>query len=329
MQTTFVSTTGKTNSTIPFGPPPTAPLVPAPSGSLSCSAAASDLITALRASPIYKSYERAFGDATGLPVTLRAVESWQLPHHGQRHENPFCALMASKSRTCAACLQVQQQLSERAAHAPQSVTCCFGLTDTGVPVRLGDRLIGFLQTGQVLRQKPTSAQFQRILRLLDEWGVSLDRQELREAFFASRVLSRKENEAVVSLLVIFAQHLSLVSNQIVLQQANAEPPMIVRARAYIHEHQAEDFSLGDVARAVHASTFYLCKMFKKATGVNFTDYVSRLRIEKARNLLLNPNLRVSEIAYEVGFQSLTHFNRVFKNVLGQSPTQFRARLRGA
>ena len=68
-------------------------------------------------------------------------------------------------------------------------------------------------------------------------------------------------------------------------------------------------------------------MFKKATGINFTDYVSRVRIEKAKNLLLNPNLRVSEVAYEVGFQSLTHFNRVFKRVQGQSPTDYRGQLR--
>ena len=67
-------------------------------------------------------------------------------------------------------------------------------------------------------------------------------------------------------------------------------------------------------------------MFKKVTGINYTDYVSRVRIESAKNLLLNPNLRVSEIAYEVGFQSLTQFNRMFKRVFGQSPTAFRARL---
>ena len=65
------------------------------------------------------------------------------------------------------------------------------------------------------------------------------------------------------------------------------------------------------------------------TGINFTEYVSRLRTEKAKNLLLNPNLRVSEIAYEVGFQSLTHFNRVFKKVVGESPTEYRGHLRMA
>jgi AraC-like DNA-binding protein len=92
------------------------------------------------------------------------------------------------------------------------------------------------------------------------------------------------------------------------------------------EHLSEELSLGRVAKAVNASSFYFCKLFKKATGVNFIDYISRLRIEKAKNLLLNPSCRVSEIAFEVGFQSLTHFNRVFKKISGLSPSQYRAQL---
>ena len=115
-------------------------------------------------------------------------------------------------------------------------------------------------------------------------------------------------------------------HQIVLSQSNSEPPVISRAKAFIAENQAEDITLGQVAKAVNTSTFYFCKMFKKVTGINFTDYVSRVRIEKAKNLLLNPNLRISEIAYAVGFQSLTHFNRVFKKISGNSPTDYRAHL---
>jgi AraC-like DNA-binding protein len=69
-------------------------------------------------------------------------------------------------------------------------------------------------------------------------------------------------------------------------------------------------------------------MFKKGTGINFTEYLSRVRIERSKNLLLNPHLRVSEIAFEVGFQSLTHFNRVFKNTVGESPSHYREQLLG-
>jgi AraC-like DNA-binding protein/ligand-binding sensor protein len=284
------------------------------------------LIEALADSKIYQDYERAFSEATGLPVALRSVESWQLPHHGKRFENPFCASIAQKSRACAACLQVQQRLSETATREPQTVKCPVGLCDTAIPVRMGDQLIGFLTTGQVFCKKPTEAQFNRTKKLLADWGVQTNAGDLREAYFDTRVLSSRQYESVVKLLTIFAQHLSMVSNQIVVQEQNAEPPVIARAKQFITEHQADDLSLGQVAKSVHTSKFYFCKMFKKATGINFTDYLSRVRTERAKNLLLNPNLRVSEIAYEVGFQSLTHFNRVFKRILGRSPTDYRGQL---
>lgn len=285
-----------------------------------------NLAEALSNSKIYQDYERAFSEATGLPVALRPVESWQLPHHGRRAENPFCAMMATKSRACAACLQTQQKLSESARHDAATETCQVGMCDTAVPVRLGDKLVGFLHTGQIFRRKPSAAQFERVTKLVDEWGIQVDREKLKTAYFDTHVLSQKEHEAVVKLLQIFAQHLAMLTNQIFVQQQNAEPPVITRAKEFIKQHQTEDISLGQVAKAVNTSTFYFCKMFKKVTGINFTDYVSRVRIENAKNLLLNPNLRVSEIAYEVGFQSLTHFNRVFKKVLGQSPTEYRDKI---
>jgi AraC-like DNA-binding protein/ligand-binding sensor protein len=288
-----------------------------------------NFVDILTHSKIYQDYERAFTDATGLPVSLRPVESWQLPHRGKKSENPFCAMMAQRSGTCAACLRMQEQLSQSAQSEPQSLTCFSGMSDTAVPVRVGENLIGFLQTGQVFRRKPNEAQFSRVSKQLEEWGLQPGGAELREAFFSTRVLTRREHDAMVTLLRIFALHLSSVSNQVLVRQENAEPPMITRAKDFIAKNQGEALSLTQVARAVNTSTFYFCKMFKKFTGLNFTDYVSRTRIEKAKNLLLNPNLRVSEIAFEVGFQSLTHFNRVFKKIVGESPTEYRGEVASA
>ena len=67
-------------------------------------------------------------------------------------------------------------------------------------------------------------------------------------------------------------------------------------------------------------------MFKRAMGLNFVDYVARFRVEKAKNLLQNPKFRVSEVAYEVGFQSLSQFNRTFRRIIGASPREWRATL---
>ena len=134
--------------------------------------------------------------------------------------------------------------------------CQAGLCDTAVPVRMGGQLIGFLTTGQVFRKKPTEAQFKRTTKLLAEWGVQSDMKELRAAYFDTRVLSARQHESTVKLLTIFAEHLSMVSNQIVVREQNAEPPVIARAKQFIADHQTEELSLDLVAKSVNTSKFY-------------------------------------------------------------------------
>jgi len=284
------------------------------------------LIETLTHSEMYQDYERAYTETTGLPMTLRPVETWQLPLHGKRKENRFCAMMADKSHTCAACLQMQERLAQDAMNKRCTMTCAYGLCETAVPVKLGPQTVGFLQTGQVMRHKPTEASFKRAVGQAEKLGVDIDNEEAKQAYFETPVVSQKKLDSVSHLLAIFADHLSLKSNQMAVRQANAEPPVIAKAKKFIEAHYTEDLSLGQVAQAVHTSIFYFCKLFRKVTGVTFTEFVSRTRVEKSKNLLLNPNLRVSEIAFEVGFQSLTHFNRTFKSIMSQSPTEYRGQL---
>ncbi len=150
---------------------------------------------------------------------------------------------------------------------------------------------------------------------------------LHQAHFGTRVLSLKQQAAATRLLSVFAQHLALAGNHLLVQRKVAEPAVIGQARAFIHEHQAEGLSLGQVARAARVSRFHLCKLFRQVTGLAFTDYVSRLRIERAKTLLLDPNQRVGTVAAEVGFGSVTHFNRVFRRVLGYCASEYRRRMR--
>ena len=104
----------------------------------------------------------------------------------------------------------------------------------------------------------------------------------------------------------------------------AEPVQIWKARKFIEEHSEEELSLRRVAKAVNISANHLSEKFKQVTGINFVDYVARVRFEEARDLLLNSNRRISEIAFAAGFQSLSQFNRLFKRISGKSPTQYRA-----
>ena len=114
------------------------------------------------------------------------------------------------------------------------------------------------------------------------------------------------------------------SKQVRLQNGDrAERVEIWKARKFIEEHSSEELSLTRVAQAVNMSGNYLSEKFKDVTGVNFVEYVARVRFEEACDFLENGDRRISEIAFAVGFQSLSQFNRTFKKLSGTSPTQYR------
>jgi AraC-like DNA-binding protein len=290
------------------------------------SAESRSLVDQLKRSQIYRDYEGAFRETTGLPISLRPVEAFDLPHHGDPNENPFCMLMAKSNHSCAACLQLQRKIEDQAKLEPKTLKCFAGLCDSAVPVRVGENLIAFLNTGQILLHKPTQKMFAKTTRSLLKWGTDVDLKRLEEAYFQSRVVTRKQLESVLRLLSVFAQHLSGLGNQLMVSNESAESPAVARARVFIAEHHADEVALGDVAKAVNMSAFYFCKTFKRSTGMTFTDYLARVRVEKVKNLLLNPHKRVSEAAFEAGFQSLSQFNRVFRRVAGEAPSAYRERV---
>jgi AraC-like DNA-binding protein len=262
----------------------------------------------------------------GLPLNIRGNDSWSPAHHGKQDHKSFAAILAHFNKARAACLKAQIDASREAESTVRTATWFAGFSESAVPVYAGDHILGFLETGEVMLKNPTKRHFASVSRQLRAWGYTTDWKELERAYFRSRVLPSDQYQAMLGLLKIFALQLSALSNQIILEHNNAEPLLVRRARQFISQHKLEVLSLSSVAHASGASLFHFCKVFKKSTGLRFTDYVARVRLEDARIELLNPNRRISEVAYDVGFQSLTQFNRIFKRVVGRCPTQFREAL---
>ena len=288
-----------------------------------------DLVARIETSQLFLDYRSAFETATGLPLTIRAAGSFQPPLAGSSRMNPFCALMASRNKSCAACLELQQRAEQESCGQSKTLECFAGLHDSVIPIQLGESVVAYLQTGQVMFRAPTERKFKAAVRQLEEWSAVGDVVELETAYFQTRVLARPNYEAAVRLLGSFAAHLALLSNELMIKEASAEPVAVAKARTFISEHLDEELSLTAVARAASMSAFYFCKIFKAAVGLTFTDYVARTRVEKTKHLLLNPNVRISEAAFAVGFQSLSQFNRVFRRITGESPTHYRHHLHGA
>jgi len=283
------------------------------------------LVIHLQRTQIFRDYERAFRETTGLPLVLRPAEAAVHPHQSDPKVNPVCAVMAESNQTCATCLKLQRRLEDEAHLSPKTLHCFGGLCNSAVPVRVGENLIAFLQTGQVLLHAPTRARFERATRELLRWGAEVDLKRLEDAYFQSKVSTPKQYDSILRLLTIFAQHLGALSNQLIVQEKSSESPAITKARTFIVEHHADELSLGQVARAVNLSAFYFCKTFKSATGMSFTEFLARVRVEKARHLLLDSQKQIIEAAYEAGFQSLSQFYRVFRRIAGETPTRYRER----
>lgn len=283
------------------------------------------MLTALSKSQIYRDYNEALEEATGRPLDFNAPGLKVF--RPEKEEAPaFCALMAKSNQSCAECYALQKKLEKRAKLDPKNLKCFAGLCETAVPVRVGENLIAFLYSGHVLVDSPDQVQFNRVAEQLIRWGTQVDLKQAQDAYFAATVLSPTQYQWLVRLLAIFAQQLAACGTQLAVQQTRSQPSAVSRARKIIDLRYQEDISLSKIAGLVNVSATYFSEVFKKATGMNFVEYVARVRIEQAKHLLQNPNKRIGEIALEAGFHSLSQFNRDFKRFTGQAPKAFRATL---
>ena len=97
---------------------------------------------------------------------------------------------------------------------------------------------------------------------------------------------------------------------------------IASVLAYLKNHREERLRLEDVARAFFVTPAYLSRSFKACTGLSFVTYLNHLKVERAKELLLREG-SVTQVSLELGYESLTHFERVFRQIAGLSPTEWR------
>ncbi|MCL2351718.1 MAG: helix-turn-helix domain-containing protein [Firmicutes bacterium] len=100
--------------------------------------------------------------------------------------------------------------------------------------------------------------------------------------------------------------------------------LIESAKSYVGKHYMENLTLTEVADHVYLSEYYFCRYFKKKTGMNFVDYLNRVRIERAQALLSGTNLKTAEICARTGYISIKYFHKKFKELTGATPREYRS-----
>jgi two-component system, response regulator YesN len=154
-------------------------------------------------------------------------------------------------------------------------------------------------------------------RLMSEMGIETD-----TPVYSFQAQDCRQLRAETGLLLDRMRH------SYVEHYNQVEPNTILKIKQYIIEHSQQDISLDGLAKQVGLSPIYISKLFKEKLGINYIDFLTECRIEKAKKLMIDPEISLKEISFEVGYHEPNYFSKVFKKMCGLSPKEYRKTLLG-
>ncbi|MTI47134.1 response regulator [Sporosalibacterium faouarense] len=148
----------------------------------------------------------------------------------------------------------------------------------------------------------------------------INESDYKEQIFIMKLLKTKEvNELMPNFSTYIKQMLLDINNN---REKQLEG-IIIEAIEFIKENYNKNVSLRDVAKNLNMSYHYFSKFFKESIGKNFVDYVTDIRMSKAKELLENEDYSIKAISFDIGYNDPNYFSKIFKKYFGMSPTEFR------
>lgn len=261
----------------------------------------------------------------GIVIDFANAEGKSLRLSTLQHFNPFCAKLRSSPGGNESCRQCDWAGSRSARLTGESsiYRCHAGLTDIVVPLfdRNGN-YIGGITSGQFLREGDTPASPEEITETAVKHG--LDPEELDRLYRRTRVLSDIQVQGLREYLQVIGQIITNTHNNLVFLETIDSPDKIALIKQYVEDHYMTPLNVPETARRFYLSSGHFSHFFRREVGVSFMNYVNMYRISKTEEFLRQTECRISEIASLCGFGSISQFNRVFRNITGRSPREFRS-----
>ena len=277
----------------------------------------------LAASPTVREQQVAFTCATGVPLTLSAASAQALA------EGTFCVKGCLGGHSGEACRNKLLRAEKRAVTrlGPVQYCCPSGLVKILVPVFIAGHHAGMLLAGPFALHSLDQARLERLTQRLEKIGLGDRAERLQTTWRYTPQLSSAKCRAAETLLRMFGKYLEEMGRHF-LESHSSVPssPLLKKIETFLAECRDGQVSLKEVAARVNLSPCHFCSVFKKQTGLTFSQYRVKQRLETACKLLGDGARRISDVAFESGFESIPYFNRAFRQQLGCSPTEFRERL---
>jgi AraC-like DNA-binding protein/ligand-binding sensor protein len=237
--------------------------------------------------------------------------------------NPLCRIILASSEGKIACDATNRFYCSQVTKSKRGLRyfCHAGLVDFAVPVYIEDWHIATINCGQTLSEKPSAKGFKKLCEKIE--GIPVDMKKLHKVYFQSTYMPPEKLETVLRLISFYADYFCEVGRRLHPANQSKNHPQIIEAVKYLKEHFRDDVSLQDIASSVGLCETYFSRLFTKIIGVPYTHYLNNLRISEAKKLLEKTDWTITQIALDIGFNSLPYFNQIFSKFENCSPSQYR------
>ena len=263
----------------------------------------------------------------GIVIDFISADGVSLKLSKGRHFNPLCDCLRHSVNGRELCRLQDGAAADNArlSKQVQIYTCYAGLVDIVVPLFSGNGVyLGCLTSGQFhIKDQPGPGR-ETFRKLAEKTG--LDEQQLINHSSHTVELTTTQMEGLIDYLQLMGALVVSTHHNLMYMESVNTPDKIQLIRNYIHENYSKPLTVESVAKKFFFTANYFSRMFHQTLGVGFNVYLSCFRVDKAKEMLRETDLAVGEVAFLCGFGSLSQFNRVFRNISGCSPREFRKKI---
>ncbi|MHC1771751.1 MAG: helix-turn-helix domain-containing protein [Flexilinea sp.] len=250
------------------------------------------------------------------------------------HSNPYCLFVKQDRKRWFKCLSMIRPMYNKCIASNDGFfgICHAGIYEYVLPIKLDGKVLGSINIGHFPGKEKESARL--IQRLFHENGTAM-LERACQSFTENIIASQISTEEIIPQFSLISEYLSQTyavfkslnskEGDYLMPKESAEDYMISLSIDYISHNYDKKISVKQLAHEFHYSESFFNHCFTRKTGVSFSTYVNKVRIEHAKQDMLTGSDSIATIAYNVGFSDPNYFSRVCTKLLGITPSEFRRR----
>ncbi len=263
---------------------------------------------------------RELHKVTGFRISIHDTNQHEIAAYPEEL-GPFCALIQKNPKARKLCL-LNDAEAFRTVRESKEVSiyhCQFGLCEAVAPLYYADMLIGYLMMGQVLDSSPDS--HNAVKNAADKYVA--DKARLQQVLKQIPVSTKDKIASYIYIMRICAVYLTMNNRLKLIRQ-----DLVHEVKVYLDHNYMEKINISLLCRQFFCSKVTLMNAFRKRYGETVNQYLTRIRLSHARQLLADPSLTIHKIAERCGIPDQNYFTKLFQKEYGITPTEYRKQSSG-